>query len=108
VAGRTDAWIGIGPGSDWRMVFRLASETELGDGSAATTLAEFKQRFPWVTVESMGYGAIYRRARERDQLVASMVKAGAPLCVPPDKADALEKAMHLAVCDAERAKEAAR
>ncbi len=40
--------------------------------------------------------------------MASMIKAGAPLCVPPDKADALPKPMHLAVCDAERAKEAAR
>ncbi len=108
MARRTDAWIGIGPGSDWRMVLRLASETELGDVSAAATLAEFKRRFPGDTVESMGYGALYRRARERDQLVASMVKAGAPLCVLPDKADALEKAMHLAVCDAERAKETAR
>jgi hypothetical protein len=76
--------------------------------SAAATLAEFKRRFPEVTVESMGYGALYRRARERDQVVASMVKAGAPLCVPADKADALPKPMHLAVCDAERAKEAAR
>jgi hypothetical protein len=28
--------------------------------------------------------------------VASMIKAGAPLCVPPDKADALPKPMHLA------------
>ena len=48
-------------------------------------------------------------ARPREgQLLASMIKAGAPLCVPPDKADALPKPMHLAVCDAERAKEAAR
>jgi hypothetical protein len=44
----------------------------------------------------LGYGAVYRRAHERDQLVASMIKAGAPLCVPPDKADALPKPMHLA------------
>jgi hypothetical protein len=36
----------------------------------------------------LGYGAVYRRAHERDQLLASMIKAGAPLCVPPDKADA--------------------
>ena len=70
--------------------------------------AEFKRRFPAVSVESLGYGAVYRRARERDQLVASMIKAGGPLCVPPDKADALPKPIHLAVCDAERAKDAAR
>ena len=44
----------------------------------------------------LGYGAVYRRAHERDQLVASMIRAGAPLCVPPDKADALPKPMHLA------------
>ena len=40
--------------------------------------------------------------------MASTIKVGAPLCVPPDKADALPKPMHLAVCDAERAKETAR
>ena len=28
--------------------------------------------------------------------MASMIRAGAPLCVPPDKADALPKPMHLA------------
>ena len=56
----------------------------------------------------MGYGAVYWRAHERDQLLASMISAGAPLCTPPDKADALPKPVHLAVCDAERAKEAAR
>ena len=88
------------------MGYQLASAAELGDGSAAATLAEFKRRFPGVTAESMGYGAVYRRAHERDQLLASMIKPGAPLCVPPNKADA--KPMHLAVCDAERAKEAAR
>jgi hypothetical protein len=102
---RTEAWI---PPSPWRMGYQLASAAELGDGSAAVTLAEFKRRFAGVTVESLGYGAVYRRPHERDQLVASMIKAGAPLCVPPDKADALPKPMHLAVCDAERAKEAAR
>jgi TolB-like protein/DNA-binding winged helix-turn-helix (wHTH) protein len=102
---RTQAWI---PPSPWSTGYQLASAAELGDGSASATLAEFKRRFPGVTVESLGYGAVYRRAHERDQLVASMIKAGAPLCVPPDKADALPKLMHLAVCDAERAKEAAR
>jgi len=102
---RTEAWI---PPNPWRMGYQLASAAELGDGSAAATLAEFKRRFPGVTVESLGYGAVYRRAHERDQLVASMIKASAPLCVPPDKADALPKPIHLAVCDAERAKEAAR
>jgi TolB-like protein/DNA-binding winged helix-turn-helix (wHTH) protein len=102
---RTDAW--IQPWA-WQMVFQLASEAELGDGSAAATLAEFKRRFPGVTLEGLGYGAVYRRAQERDQIVASMVKAGAPLSVPTDKADALPKPMHLAMCDAERAKEAAR
>jgi TolB-like protein/DNA-binding winged helix-turn-helix (wHTH) protein len=105
MARRTDAWI---PRDAWRMGFQLASETELGDGSAAATLVDFKQRFPGVTVEGLGYGAVYRRARDTDQLVASMVKAGAPLCVSPDKAAALPKPVHLAVCDAERAKEAAR
>ena len=102
---RTEAWI---PPSPWWMGYQLASAAELGDGSAAATLAEFKRRFPGVTVESLGYGAVYRRAHERDQLVASMIKAGAPLCVPPDKEDALPKPMHLAVSDAERTKEAAR
>ena len=102
---RTHAWI---PPNPWWMGYQLASETELGDGSAAATLEEFKRRFPGVTGEDLGYATTYRRARDRDQLVTSMIKAGAPLCVLPDKADALPKPMHLAVCDAQRAKEAAR
>jgi TolB-like protein/DNA-binding winged helix-turn-helix (wHTH) protein len=102
---RTDAWI---PRSAWRMGYQLASEAELSDGSAPATLADFKRLFPGATVEGLGYGAVLRGARERDQLVASLVKVGAPLCVPTEKADALPKPMHLAMCDAERAKEAAR
>ena len=55
---RTDAWI---PPSPDRMGIRLASEAELGDGSAAATLAEFKRRFPGVTAEDLGYATAYRR-----------------------------------------------
>ena len=39
---RTEAWI---PPSPWRMGYQLASAAELGNGSAAATLAEFKRRF---------------------------------------------------------------
>lgn len=102
---RTHAWI---PPNPWWMGYQLAAETELGDGSAAATLAEFKRRFPGVTVEDLGYAAAYQRAVDRDKIVASLVKAGAPLCLARDKAGALPPPMHLALCDAERAKEAAR
>ena len=102
---RTHAWI---PPNPWRMGYQLASEAELGDGSAAATLAEFKRRFPGVTMEDLGYATAYRRSGDRDKIVASLVKAGAPLCLPPDRAAKLPPPMHLAQCDAERAKEAAR
>jgi TolB-like protein/DNA-binding winged helix-turn-helix (wHTH) protein len=102
---RTHAWI---PPDPWRMGYQLASEAELGDGSAAATLAEFKRRFPGVTVEDLGYAAAYRRPEDRDKIVEGLVKAGAPLCLPPDRAAKLPPPMHLAQCDAERAKEAAR
>jgi len=102
---RTDAWIPADPG---RMGIRLASEAELSDGSAAATLAEFKRRFPGVTVEDLGYGAAYRRAQDRDKVVASLAKAGVPLCVPRERVGALPPPMHLALCDNERAREAAR
>jgi tetratricopeptide (TPR) repeat protein len=102
---RTHAWI---PPNPWRMGYQLASQTELGDGSAAATLGEFKQRFPGVTAEDLGYATAYRRATDRDKIVSSLVKAGAPLCVPSDRSAKLPPPMHLAVCDAERAKEAAR
>jgi tetratricopeptide (TPR) repeat protein len=105
MARRTDAWV---PPSAWRMGFQLASEIELGDGSAEATLEELKRRFPGITVEGIGYGGGYHRAREREQIVASMVKAGVPLCLTPDKANATPKRWHLPECDAERAKEAAR
>ncbi len=103
---RTQAWI---PPNPWWMAYQLASETELGDSSAAaTTLTEFKRRFPGVTGEDLGYATTFRRAEDRDKLVASTIKAGAPLCVPADRASKLPPPMHLALCDAERVKEAGR
>jgi len=102
---RTHAWI---PPNPYWMGYQLASEAELGDGSATATLAEFKRRFPGVTMEDLGYATAYRRSGDRDKIVASLVKAGAPLCLPPDRAAKLPPPMHLAQCNAERAKEAAR
>jgi TolB-like protein/DNA-binding winged helix-turn-helix (wHTH) protein len=102
---RTHAWI---PPNPYWMSLQLAAEAELGDGSAAATLAEFKRRFPGVTAEDLGYATTFRRPEDRDKLVASMVKAGGPVCAPPDRVGALPQPMHLALCDAERAKEAAR
>jgi hypothetical protein len=91
------------------MIYQLANETELGETeAAAATLAEFERRFPNLTVEALGFGASFIRPRELDKLVETMVNAGAPLCVPPDKADALPRPKHLAVCDAARAKQASR
>jgi DNA-binding winged helix-turn-helix (wHTH) protein/tetratricopeptide (TPR) repeat protein len=102
---RTHAWI---PPNPYWMSLQLAAEAELANGSAAATLAEFKRRFPGVTAEDLGYATTWRRPEDRDKLVASMVKAGGPVCVPPDRVGALPQPMHLALCDAERAKEAAR
>jgi len=50
----------------------------------------------------------YRRSQERDQLLASLGKANAPICVTSDKLDKYLALKHLPFCDDERAKEATR
>ena len=103
---RANSWT---PPSAFRMSYQAAAEAELGAiDDAAATVAEWKQEFPGVSVEAIGFGAFFARRQEADQFLASLRKAGAPICVPADKIAALPKPMHIAYCDAERAKEAAR
>ena len=64
---------------------------------------------PGLPVEAyMSFYIAYSRQQEADQLVASLRKAGAPMCVPGEKLADFPKLQHLKICDEERAKQAVR
>jgi tetratricopeptide (TPR) repeat protein len=93
------------------LVFRAAAQIEAGaadDASAA--IAEWKQGYPEsLPVETfMSFYIAYSRQQEADQLVASLQKAGAPMCLPGEKLADFPKLQHLKICDEERAKQAVR
>jgi class 3 adenylate cyclase/TolB-like protein len=92
------------------VVFRAASEIEAGAAAeAAATVAEWKQEYPEVPVEAfLSFYTVYSRQQEPDQLVASLQKAGAPMCVPGEKLADFPKLQHLKICDEERAKQVVR
>ena len=93
------------------LVFRAAAQIEAGAADdAAATIAEWKQRYPQaLPVEAyMSFYIAYSRQQEADQLVASLRKAGAPMCVPGEKLADFPKLQHLKICDEERAKQAVR
>jgi hypothetical protein len=56
----------------------------------------------------MSFEVAYSRQQEADQLVASLRKAGAPMCVPDEKLADFPQLQHLKICDEERAKQAVR
>ena len=105
---RFDAWQGAHQLEP--LVFRAAAQVEAGAADdAAATIAEWKQRYPQVPVEAfMSFYTAFSRQQEADQLVASLRKAGAPMCVPGEKLADFPKLQHLKICDEERAKEAVR
>ena len=92
------------------LVFRAAAQIEAGAADdAAATIAEWKQEYPQVPVEAyMSFYIAYSRQQEADQLVASLQKAGAPMCVPNEKLADFPKLQHMKICDEERAKQAVR
>jgi class 3 adenylate cyclase/TolB-like protein len=105
---RHDAWLGAHV-LDF-LVFRAAAQIEAGAADdAAATIAEWKRKYPQVPVEEyMTDYTAYSRQQEADQLVASLHKAGAPMCVPNEKLADFPKLQHLKICDEERAKQAVR
>ena len=92
------------------LVFRTAAQGEAGaSDDAAATIAEWKQRYPEVPIEAyMSFYIAFSRQQEADQLVASLRKAGAPMCVPGEKLTDFPKLQHLKICDEERAKQSVR
>ncbi len=92
------------------VVFRAAAQIEAGAAAeAAATIAEWKQEYPEVPVEAfLSFYTVYSRQQEPDQLVASLQKAGAPMCVPGEKLADFPKLQHLKICDDERAMHAVR
>jgi hypothetical protein len=106
---RQDAWQGaheLDP-----LVFRAAVQIEAGAADdAAATIAEWKQRYPQaLPVEAyMSFYTAYSRQQEADQLVGSLRKAGAPMCVPGEKLADFPKLQRLKICGEERAKQVVR
>jgi hypothetical protein len=92
------------------VVFRAAAQIEAGAAAdAAATIAEWKQEYPQVPVEAyMSFYTAFSRQQEADQLLASLQKAGAPMCVPGEKLADFPKLQHLKICDEERAKQVVR
>jgi class 3 adenylate cyclase/TolB-like protein/tetratricopeptide (TPR) repeat protein len=105
---RNDAWVQAH--TLWSLGFRAAAQIEAGAADdAAATIAEWKQKYPQDTVETyMSFQVAYSRQQEADQLVASLRKAGAPMCVPEEKLADFPKLQHLKIWDEERAKQAVR
>ena len=92
------------------LVFRAAAQIEAGAADdAAATIAEWKQKYPQAPVEEyMSDYTAYSRQQEADQLVASLRKAGVPMCVPGEKLADVPKLQRLKLCDEERAKQSVR
>jgi hypothetical protein len=106
---RFDAWQGTHELES--LVFRAAAQVEAGAADdAAATIAEWKQRYPQaLPVEAyLSFYIAYSRQQEADQLVASLQKAGAPMCVSGEKLADFPKLQHLKICDEERAKQVVR
>jgi class 3 adenylate cyclase/TolB-like protein len=92
------------------LVFGAAAEAEAGAAAdAAATIADWKQEYPEVPVEAfLSFYTVYSRQQEPEQLVASLQKAGAPMCVPGEKLADFPKLQRLKICDEERAKQVVR
>ena len=101
---------GAFPKNESAFAYHAASQAELGaKEDAAATVADWKRRFPDSTVEAlMTTYFTLKRPQERDQLLASLRKANAPMCVASDKLDKNPTLNHLPFCDEQRAKEMAR
>jgi adenylate cyclase len=100
---RTADWIGE---DVWRMAFEVAAKAEQGDGAGTTAALQTLRRLdPNFSAEAIGL-ATFGRPQDGEKIIAALTKANAPLCEPADKAKNLMS--RLPVCDAERAKEAAR
>ena len=87
-----------------------AAQSELGAAEdAAATIAEWKRVYPDYAAEVVfGYPWKYDRPIEADTFLAALQKANAPICVASDKLSTLPGMKHLALCDAQRTKEATR
>jgi tetratricopeptide (TPR) repeat protein len=104
---RQAAWLPLVP---YYLGWLAAAQIELGAADdAAATVADWKRRFPGTSAEELlSTQWVFSRQQEADQFLASLRKADAPICVPSDKLSNFPTLKHLALCDAQRAKEAAR
>jgi class 3 adenylate cyclase/TolB-like protein/tetratricopeptide (TPR) repeat protein len=105
-------WIAYMPKGIWANNFAwlAAAQSQLGAAEdAAATIAEWKRVFPDLGAEVvLGYPQTFDRPIEADKFLAALQKANAPICVASDKLNSLPDMKRLALCDAQRAKEATR
>ena len=105
-------WIAYMPKGIWANNFAwlAAAQSQLGAAEdAAATIAEWKRVYPDLGAEVvLGYPETFDRPIEADKFLAALQKANAPICVASDKLNSLPDMKRLALCDAQRAKEATR
>jgi hypothetical protein len=105
----TDRWRAHADASPHMLVWRAASQAELGRAeAAAATVEELTRRFPETSFEGlMNAGWIFEREQEQRQIYASATKAGVRVCATEEEIKAFPAPRRLPECDAERAKAAA-
>ena len=103
---RTAAWKPLYAGN---LGWLAAAQVELGAADdASATVAEWRQRFPDSTVEGLLSSEwLFKRKQEAEQILQSLEKANAPICVPRNKLRDLPNLKRLAFCDAERDRDTA-
>ena len=92
------------------LVYRAASQAELGGAEAATAaVEELRQRYPEVSFENlMNTGWIFERKQEEERILASARKAGVRICATDEELKSFASPRRLPECDAEQAKAAAK
>jgi TolB-like protein/class 3 adenylate cyclase len=98
---RQTEWLGQAPNL---LAWGVAIQTELGNSDAASaSVTTWKSRYPNTTVEELvSFYWGFSSTDDRDRVVASLVKAGAPICVPADRIESMSDLKHLAFCDRQR------
>jgi TolB-like protein/DNA-binding SARP family transcriptional activator len=84
----------------YTLIFRAASETELGrDQDAAATKAELQRRYPEVSFEYLlNTGLYFEREQEEQQMLASVRKAGIRICATDQELRDVASPRHLPEC----------
>jgi TolB-like protein/class 3 adenylate cyclase len=83
-----------------QLVYRAASQAELGSGeAAAATVAELRRRYPAASFEQfLNTGWVFAREQEEQQILAAARKAGVRLCATEEELRAFTPPRRLPEC----------